>query len=305
MQMQMGQELLQASIVVQALGLGLHGVGSELARLSDDRAKIGRMLAIRDLLLPVIVMSVLSILRAPQPAIIGAALFAISPGALLLPQAALARPSQSNLLFGTSVVSAMSSIVTVPFWLPIMCWLFVSDASVAPAAVAQLAGVLFLLPLALGTALRRLEPGLMKIASRPVIIAADALLWLALLPLVGDAFAGLPQLGFPFVVAVVCAPSATVLVAVLTRRAGSLERSGLAHLCSSRHPALALLVAESNFAGEGVLSAIVVTFIGALAAAMLYTFLTRYSRAEPPAAIVAAIAIARDDPAASRASRPR
>ncbi|HKN66293.1 MAG TPA: hypothetical protein VJW73_08460 [Gemmatimonadaceae bacterium] len=303
--MQMGQELLQASIVVQALGLGLHGVGSGLARLPDDRAKIGRMLAARDLLVPVLVMSVLSFLHAPPPAILGAALFAISPGALLLPQAALGRPSQSDLLFGTSVVSAMSSIVTVPFWLPIMCWLFVSDASVAPAAVAQLAGVLFLLPLALGTALRRLEPGLMKVASRPVIIAADGLLWLALVPLVGDAFMGLPQLGFPFVVAVMCAPSAAVLVAMLTRYSGSPERSGLAHLCSSRHPALALLVAESNFAGEGVLSAIIVTFIGALAAAMLYTFLTRYSHAEPSPMIAPAIAIARDDPPASPASRPR
>jgi hypothetical protein len=263
------------------------------------------MLATRDLLLPVIVMSVLSFLHAPSPAIIGAALFAISPGALLLPQAALGRPSQSDLLFGTSVVSALSSILTVPFWLPIMCWLFVSDASVAPAAVAQLAGVLFLLPLALGTALRRLEPGLMKIASRPVIIAADGLLWLALVPLVGDAFMGLPHLGFPFVIAVMCAPSAAVLAAVLTRSAGTLERAGVAHLCSSRHPALALLVAESNFAGEAVLSAIVVTFIGALAAAMLYTLLTRYSAAEPSTVIAPAIAIARDDPPTTPASRPR
>ena len=305
MQMQMGQELLQASIVVQALGLGLHGAGSGLARLPDDRAKIGRMLATRDLLIPVIVMSVLSFLHTPQPAIIGAALFAISPGALLLPQAALGRPSQSDLLFGTSVVSAMSSIVTVPFWLPIMCWLFVSDASVAPAAVARLAGVLFLLPLVLGIALRRLEPGLMRIASRPVIIAADGLLWLALLPLVPDAFTGLPQLGFLFVVAVVCAPSAAVLVALLMKYSGNPQRAGLAHLCSARHPALALLVAEGNFAGEAVLSAIVVTFIGALAAAMLYTFLTRYAQADPSAAIAPAIAIARDDPSAAPAPRSR
>lgn len=303
--MQMGQELLQASIVVQALGLGLHGVGSELARLHDDRATIGRMLAARDLLFPVIVMSVLSFLHAPQPAIIGAALFAISPGALLLPQAAFGHPSQSKRLFGTSVVSAMSSIVTVPFWMPIICWLFVTDASVSPAAVAQLAGVLFLLPLALGTGLRRLEPGLMKIASRPVIIAADGLLWLALLPLAGDAVTGASRLGFLFIVAVICAPSAAVLVALFTRYSGSAARSGLAHLCSSRHPGLALLVAESNFAGEGVLSAIVVTFVGALAAAMLYTLLTRYARAEPSAAIAPAIAIARDDPPASPASRPR
>jgi len=117
----MSQELLQASIVVQALGLGLHGVGGELARFPHERAKIGRMLIARDLLIPVIVMSVFSFLNAPRPAIIGATLFAISPGALLLPQAALGRRSHSDMLFGTSALGALSSIVTVPFWLPIIC----------------------------------------------------------------------------------------------------------------------------------------------------------------------------------------
>jgi len=123
--------------------------------------------------------------------------------------------------------------------------------------------------------------------------------------IVGGTFTTWSQLGLVFVVAVTCMPSMAVLALVLTRHAGSPERSELAHICSTRHPGLALLVAETNFAGEAVLSAIVVTFIGGLAASMLYTFLTRYSRAEPVTGIAPAIAIARDDPPSSAAPRPR
>src|SRR3954466_6185619 len=301
--MQMGQELLQASIVVQALGLGLRGVGSALATLPAERAKIGRMIVARDLLIPMAVMSVLSFLHAPRAVIIGATMLAISPGALLFPQRLLGPRPDSDSLFGTSALGVLSSIVTVPLWLPIVCWLLMSDASVAPAAVAQLVGVLFLLPLGLGASLRRLEPRLMDIVSRPVIISADGLLWLALLPLVGDALAGVPQLGFAFIAAVTCAPSIAVLAARVTRISAGPERSELAHMCSARHPGLALLVAESNFAGETVLSAVVVTFVGGLAAAMLYTFLTRYSRIGPATNITPALAIARDDPSTPPAPR--
>jgi BASS family bile acid:Na+ symporter len=301
--MQMGQELLQASIVVQALGLGLRGVGSALASLPHERAKIGRMIAARDLLVPMTVMSVLSFLHAPRPAIIGAIMLAISPGVLTFPQGVLGRRSDSGMLFGTSALGILSSIVTVPFWLPIVCWLLMSDASVAPTAVAQLVGVLFLLPLGLGAALRRLEPRLMDIASRPVIIAAEGLLWLALLRLVADTLTALPQLGLGFIAVVICAPSVAVFAAVFTRISASSERSELAHMCSTRHPGLALLVAETNFAGETVLSAVVVSFIGGMAAAMLYTFLTRYSRIGPATNIAPAIAIAHDEPSTPPAPR--
>jgi BASS family bile acid:Na+ symporter len=302
--MQMGQELLQASIVVQALGLGLRGVGGALVTLPHERAKIGRMIVARDLLIPLTLMSVLSFLHAPRAAIIGATMLAISPGVLLFPQGLLGRRSDADMLFGTSALGVLSSIVIVPFWLPIVCWLFMSDASVAPTAVAQLVAVLFLLPLGLGGALRRLEPRLMNIASWPVIIAADGLLLLALLPLVGDALTGVPQLGFGFIAAVTCAPSIAVLAALFTRISAGPERSDLAHMCSTRHPGLALLVAETNFAGETVLSAVVVSFIGSLAAAMLYTFLIRYSRIGPATTIAPAIVVARDEPSTPPSARP-
>jgi BASS family bile acid:Na+ symporter len=294
--MQVSQELLQASIVVQVFGLGLRGVWGELAALPHQPARLARMLLARELVVPALVMSVLSSLGAPRPAIVGATLLAISPGALLLPQSVLVPRRYSGVVFGSSVVAALCSIVTVPFWLPIVGWLFVTDASVAPVAAARLAGILFLLPLALGVIVRRCAPTSMTAASGPVIIAADLLLWLALVPLVGDALQAVPELGFAFVFAVVCAPSFAVLAGVIAQRSISPDRPDLAHVCSTRHPGLALLVAGSNFAGEAVLPAVVVSFVGGLLASLLYTVLTRYSREVLPAAGDPAIAISHDTP---------
>jgi predicted Na+-dependent transporter len=253
------------------------------------------MLAARDLLTPVIVMSVLSILHVPRPAILGATLLAISPGALLTPRGGVAPWLRSEIGFGVSVISTLSSIVTFQFWLPVVCGLFVADASVAPTAVAQLVAVLFLLPLGVGAAVRRYEPTLMKSMSRPVIIVSDVLLSLALLSLLDGVVRVLPQLGAPFVCAAVCVPSIAVLAGVLTRTSSGRRRSELAVVCSARHPGFVLLIMGANFAGDVVMAAVVVSFLGGLTASTLYTYLTRHSRASLLTAVEPVVAIVRDD----------
>ena len=293
--MRSGQSLLQASIVLQLFGLGLRGVWTDVTRLPPEPMTVGWMLAARDLLTPVIVMSVLSILQVPRPAILGATLVAISPGALLTPWGILASLFRSEIGFGVSVVATLSSIVTFQFWLPVVCWLFVSDASVAPAAVAQLVAVLFLLPLGVGAAVRRYEPAVMKSMSRSVIIASDLLLSLALLPLLDGAVRVLPQLGVVFVLVAVCAPSIAVLAGALTRTSSGRRRSELAVVCSARPPGFVLLIMGANFAGDVVTSAVVVSFIGGLAASTLYTFLTRHSRAALFTTAQPVVAVMRDD----------
>lgn len=302
--MSMGQELLQASIALQLFGLGLSGVWSEVASLPLGPARLGRMLAARNLLVPAVVMSTLSAVGASRAAIIGATILAISPGALFVPQGLIGKRSGSETVLGTSVVATLGSIVTLPLSLPIVCWLLVSDASVAPAAVAQLAGVLFLLPLGLGAAVRRFEPPLMKIASGPVIVTADLLLWLALVPLVGHTLETLPRLGFPFILVVTCAPCMAVLAAVFSRSVNA-EPFEVGALCRTPHPGLALLITASNFAGEAVLPAVVVSFVGLLAASMLYTFLTRHARGALSGSTAAVVAGASDEASIPHTSPPR
>lgn len=305
--MRIAQVLLQASIVLQLFGLGLRGVWSEVTRLPPEPARISRMLAARDLVTPVIVMSILSILHVPRPAIMGATILAISPGALLIPRAILASRFPSGIGVGVSVIATLSSIVTFQFWLPVVCGLFVSDASVAPAAVAQLVAVLFLLPLAVGTGVRRYEPALMKSMSGSVITTANALLGLALVPLLHDTLRVLPQLGFVFVFAAVCAPSLVVLAGLGTRTPLGRRRSELAVICGTRHPGFALLIMGANFAGDVAIAAVVISFAGGLAASTLYTFLTRHSRTALFTAAKPMVAVVRDDasvptPPASRST---
>lgn len=290
-----GQELFQASIVVQVFGLGLRGVLGELASLPQQPLRVARVLVARDLVIPVVVMTVLSCLRLPRAAIIGATLFAISPGALVLPQILISRRGQSETGFASSPVAALCSFVTVPFWLPIVAWLLVGDAAVAPATAARLAGVLFVLPLALGVLVRQLGSVSMTAASGPVMIAAELLVWLSLVPLVGDTLQALPELGLPFVATVLCAPSIAVLGGLRARRWISRGQLELGQVGSARHPGFALLIASSNFAGEAVLPAVVVSFAGGLMASLLYAMLTRAPYAGLPAAPERNIVIALDE----------
>lgn len=300
-----GQELFQASIVVQVFGLGLRGVLGELASLPQQPVRLARVLVARDLLIPVVVMAALACLRLPRSAVIGATLLAISPGALVIPQILIARRGQPEMGLGSSPVAALCSFVIVPFWLPIVGWLLVGDAAVAPATAARLAAVLFVLPLALGVMVRRLGSVSMTAASGPMLIAAELLVWVSLVPLLGDTLQALPELGLPFVATVLCAPSLAVLGGVCARRWISLGRSELLHVGSVRHPGFALLIASSNFAGETVLPAVVVSFVGGLLASVLYAVLTRESYAGLGAAPERNIVIALDETASRPTPRPR
>jgi BASS family bile acid:Na+ symporter len=242
--------------------------------------------------------------HVPKIAIIGATLLAISPGALMVPQRMLGVRCHTETVFGSSVVASLSAIVTVPFWLAVIGWLFVGQAAIAPFAVARLVGILFLLPLGLASIVRRFGPASMGKASGAVIVAADLLLLLSLLPLFSEIVHALPLLGLPFLIAVTVTPTVAVLVTGIVRHSELLERPELALVCSTRHPGLALLVAATNFPGEAVLAAVMVSFVGGMAASLLYAWLTRHLRAGVSVAFVAPLPISLDDeavpPAATR-----
>ena len=61
---------------------------------------------------------------------------------------------------------------------------------------------------------------------------------------------------------------------------GTSDRSAIALTCATRHPGLALLVAQGNFAGDPVLAAVVVSFVAGGLVTSAYGFVTRHRREE-------------------------
>src|SRR5206468_9264457 len=135
----------------------------------------------------------------------------------------------------------------LPFWLAVMSrWLMV-NTSIEPMAVMQLVAVLFLLPLAVGLALRLVAPELIDKGSRIVLFASQVMLAVALAAFLVDGLPTMRQLGMRFDLLVASVAAATLGAAhVAAGRIGT-NRSALALACVTRHPALPLLVAQGNF----------------------------------------------------------
>lgn len=264
-------ELLEGSIVTLVLGLGLRGASRELRVLASRPRLLTGALVTVHVLVPLLVMSILSILHVPAPALIGVMLLAISPGAPILPRRALPGCA-SEWVLSFSAFGTLFSIVTVPLWLALTSRLFIDDASLAPLSVARLVTVLFLLPLALGWVLRRLAPELMTRASGPVIVAGNLLLFVVLLSIVGDVVPALRGLGASFALGAAALAVCSILVGHVMAGAERQDRSVLALLAAIRHPGLAVLVARYNFGQELVLPAVVATALISSCIALVYAY---------------------------------
>jgi BASS family bile acid:Na+ symporter len=272
--MQAGPELLEASIVTLVFSLGVRGVPGASSTFDGRPRLLLRAVILRDVLTPLVVMSVFSLLRLPPAATLGVVLLAISPGMPLL-----SRPTpageHANVILVASTTGVLLSMVSVPFWLAVVSKVFMDDASVAPLEVGRLIGVLYILPLAFGTILRRMAPATWSRASRGITTVANLLLFIVVAYLLGALLPSMRQLGVGFGLTVTVLAAFALVVGHIGGGRRSTNRSALALLCGSRWPGLALLIAQSNFAGDLVLPAVVASFLICTLVSLPYAYWQR------------------------------
>ena len=277
---------LEVSIVALVLGLTLRATPQDALFFACRPRLLLRAFIATQLLIPLLVMSVLSALPVASSVIVGATLFAISPCVPLASQTALRGGGRATLLLASSAMGALTSVLTVPFWLAVVSQLFLPDATIAPGAVMRLVATLFVLPLVLALILRRFAPVTAK-ASRPLIVLADLLLLVMLLAYGSDSVSDFHRLGLVSVGAFAGVTVASIAIGHLAGGRSAPDRSLIAVLSGVRHPGLALLVAKFNFDGDLVLPAVLMSLLISLAVACPYAYWRQRRRQEdspmPPA----------------------
>jgi bile acid:Na+ symporter, BASS family len=258
--MQSGQELLEASIVTLVFALGLRTEPEPRGDRPNRRLLVRALLA-RDLFVPLFTMSVLSTVGVARQAVLGATLLAISPGIPLVLQRELHHGRNAALVFRATAVDVLVSIASVPFWLAVVSRLFVDDASIMPVAAGRLIALLFLVPFGAGMVMRRLAPRAMLRASRPIMLLADLLLLVALLLLLAEVLPAIPKLGGGYAAAIIGVTAFALLVGDVVAGPQASDRRTVSLLCAARHPGLALLIAQSNFANGLALPAVLVGMV--------------------------------------------
>ncbi len=189
------------------------------------------------------------------------AAIAVSPVPPVLPRKALKAGGQTDYTIGLLVAAALASIPFIPLSMEVLQALFHVPLRMSAASVAALTVTTILLPLAAGMALCRFVPGLSARVARPLGTFAFVLLLVSLLPILVVTRQSIAALvGNGTILAFAAFSVVGLAVGHMLGRPDGDNRVVLALSTATRHPAMAIAIAHSNFPEARQAPAAVVLF---------------------------------------------
>jgi BASS family bile acid:Na+ symporter len=254
---------LQVSIAAIMFALGLKTVPSTWVWLLRRPGLLARCLIAMNVIMPLFAIAAIETMNLRRPVAIALVALSLSPVPPLLhrrqARAGGAEPYAVDLL----VIASLLAIIWIPFAVEVIERIFGLPLAVSPWAVVKIVGLMILIPLLAGTAVRhfaegladRIEPMVAKAANVVLLIGVILILvkfWRAVLAEVGDG--------------TLIALIAFIIVGLVAGHllggsdvAGS--RRVLAIATATRHPGMAIVIARLNFPDEHAVPAAVLLYM--------------------------------------------
>jgi BASS family bile acid:Na+ symporter len=280
--------LIQLSIFLIVLGLGMQSTWRDATSLFRRPALLARSWLSMDVIMPILATLTAVFFRLNPEVKIALVLLAVSPMPPLLPRKLLKLGGKGAYAQGLLTAMALLSIAVVPIAVELLGKIFGQDAHIGPTAVAKVVGKTILLPLGLGILTNLLAPGFARRASLISGRLGNVLLPVAMVPLL--IFSGTLILAVARNGAVLVMAAFTLVGAAVGHALGGpglSERSTLALATASRHPGLVITIAAANFPEQAKLVFAVLLLYLLINAAILLPYNARQKRrlsqqAEPP-----------------------
>jgi BASS family bile acid:Na+ symporter len=243
--------VLKFSVALLILGIGMNATVADLGYLWRRRPLLLRSLLAMYVLVPLAALVIVKTFPVSTPVKAALLVFAASAGAPLLPRKLLNLGSGSY-VFSLVVTSSILAIAVVPAWVALLGRHFEAADAISTGTVALVVARAFLLPLAVGMAVRAILPAWGKRNAGRVISAAGLLLLAsasAVLALNWESFLGVRPAG---VAALVTLMAVSLAIGHFLGGPQPDDRTALAVACSTRHIGLVVVVAAS-FPGTNTL----------------------------------------------------
>ena len=253
---------LQASILLTVFGFGLQATWHDVLYVVRRPSLLVRSLVAMFVVMPVVAVA-LGLAFDFRPAVeIALVALAISPIPPLLPGRERKTGGEPSYALGLMAIAAVLSIVIVPTLGQILGWYFTRPFVMASGAIARVALISAILPLAAGMAFGAAWPGLAARIAKPTGLIAKVLLLLGVLALLVGARSALwALLGNATLIAIVLFVVAGLTVGNALGGPRDEDKLVLALSTASRHPAIALAVAKANFPDEPYLGASILLYL--------------------------------------------
>ncbi len=279
---------LTGSLAAVVLSVGLDARVSDLLYFVRNPIKFVLAFVAICVVAPVTAVAMTGVFPLREASLAGIVLMAVSPVPPFVPSKGLKVGGDKAYAYSLYVTFALLSVITVPVSVAILGRVYGSSVAIGPAAIAELILTSVVAPVAIGMTLRAIFPAMAAKAAPLVSKIGLGLAVLVALLLFVKAWSAIVQAaGDGTIAAIVIIVAAALAGGHLLGGPQREDRTTLAVASATRHPGMALLIANANFTDARVTAVVLLFLLVGVAAGMPYQMWAKRA-ARPPAAPVAA-----------------
>lgn len=253
---------LKASVLLNVFALGLRANARDAMHLFHRPGELARALLAMNVLMPLFAFAVVSLTNLNPPVKIALVALSISPIPPLLPKKMVKAGGTPPYVTSLLVAIGLLAIVFVPLMIELIEWLTHQPLQMSVGSIARMILVMALLPLGLGIAVRSVAPAPAERIAAPVArISAIALFACVAAILVVAAPAAWSLVGNGTLAVLAAFVVVGLAVGFLLGGPARENRTALAVASSSRHPGIAIAIAQANFPEQKLAMAAVVLYL--------------------------------------------
>ncbi len=253
---------LQASILMTVFGFGLRTTVGDALYVVRQPSLLGRSLVAMFVIMPLVAVALVRVFALHPSVEIVLVALSISPIPPLLPVRQQKAGGYAPYALGLMTIVGAASIVIVPAAVWLLGRYFVRPFAMSPAAIARLALMTVILPMAAGLGFRAVWPAGAARIARAVGLVAMVLLVVGVLGLLaGRLPAALALAGNGTIVAMAAFVVAGLAVGHWLGGPDEDHRVVLALSAATRHPLIALTIAKANFPDDPDLGPAILLFL--------------------------------------------
>jgi BASS family bile acid:Na+ symporter len=254
--------VLKGSIITLVFALGLRTVWPDVIHLVRHPAQLAKSLLSMNLIMPAVAAIIVLVFSLDPPVSVALIALSLCPTPPILPNKFV--KAGGNPSYGVSLmaVCGVLAIVTIPLAVEVIERLFGIPLQMPPVAVAKVVLAVMIAPLVAGMIVGRLAAGLAETLSKWLSRIATVVLLCGVLAIIVASWGAMVELtggGTLIAVAIFCI--AGLLVGHLLGGPDPTDRTVLAIATASRHPGLAIAIAQINFPDQKGLLPIMLIYL--------------------------------------------
>jgi len=254
--------LLKASVFLSVFAIGLSSGANDARYLFRRPRELMRALLAMNILMPALAIAMALWLDLAPELKIALVLLAVSPIPPLLPGKMTKAGSSGSYALGLLIAISLLSIIFVPLAMKIIARIFDLPLGMSLVSVASLVFVTVLLPVGLGMLARRALPALASRLAEPIKKIAGIALLACVVVIV---IAGARVLGVVANSGALVAIAAFVVFGLVAGHVlggpASENRAALALSSATRHPGVAIAIAQANFPEQKLATAAILLYL--------------------------------------------